>query len=69
MSIDTRALAEAFVGSLGIFLAGFMTLPLAGFVAGVHVSMGQGAVMGLVLGVLRTIWFYVLRITWKKLEG
>lgn len=47
---------EAITGSAGIFLVGFITIPLVASLSGAQVSMWQGAVMG--------FWFFLGRVGW-----
>lgn len=57
---------EAFVASLGILLAGFVTLPLAAWLVGAHLTAGQGAGMGAILFVLRFLWLWGVRAAFHR---
>lgn len=59
---------EALVASLGILLAGFVTLPLAAWLVGAHLTAGQGAGMGVVLFVLRFAWLWAVRAGFDRLK-
>jgi len=53
--------AEALVGSMGIMLVGFLTIPLAGHVAGLRISSVQAFAMSWVFFILRLLWLLALR--------
>lgn len=61
-----KIILEPILGSLGILIAGFATIPLVGKLAGADISMSQGLVMGLVFFILRFFWLLVLRLTFSK---
>lgn len=55
-----RAL-EAFVGTVGIALVGWLTIPLAAAVAGVDISTGQALTMSAVFFIGRFLWLLAVR--------
>jgi hypothetical protein len=61
-------LTRAIVGSLGILLAGFATIPLAAWVSGAHVDLVQGAKMSIIFFLGRIVWLYYVPplVTWAK---
>lgn len=60
---------EAFFGSFGIFLFGFISIPFVGATFGVNMTNAQGAKMGIAFFVLRFMWLYLCRhiFEWIKL--
>jgi len=62
----TRLFGEPLIGSLGILLAGFVTIPLAAYFVGANVSSAQGLEMGLIFFVGRFVWLSVLRLIFSK---
>jgi hypothetical protein len=61
VKLEKSILTEAAVGSAGLFVFGLVTIPLAGWVNGVDISMSQGAGMGVVFFGTRMIWLYMVR--------
>lgn len=55
-----RAL-EALVGTVGIALVGWLTIPLAAAVAGVDISTGQAVTMSAVFFAGRFLWLLAVR--------
>jgi len=60
-----RAL-EAFIGSAGVTLFGFISIPLVASFVGVNITQKQGAMMGAIFFVMRFIWLYILRVVFSK---
>jgi hypothetical protein len=52
---------EAFIGSFGILIFGFLSIPVAAAMVGAQVSASQGAQMSFIFFVLRFVWLYMLR--------
>lgn len=52
---------EAFVGTFGIALVGWITIPLAASVAGVEMSTTQAVTMSAVFFVGRFLWLLAVR--------
>lgn len=57
---------ESLLGSIGILIVGFWTIPLAGYFAGVEISGGAGMQMSLMFFVARFIWLYALRCIFSR---
>ena len=57
---------EALVASLGIMAFGWLSIPVVGHLAGVHISSTQGITMGAYFFVLRLAWLYALRVYFSK---
>lgn len=60
---------EALVGSLGILVASFVTVPLAAWLVGAHVTAAQGAGMGLLFFVLRFAWLWLVRVVFERAKA
>lgn len=60
---------EAFVASLGILVAGFVTIPLAAWAVGAHVTTAQGAGMGALFFVARFAWLWLLRCYFERVRA
>lgn len=58
---------EALTGSAGIFLLGFVTIPLVAALSGAQVSMLQGAKMGFLFFIGRIGWLFANR-TWHAMR-
>lgn len=52
---------EALLGSIGIMAVGFLTIPLAGHIAGVDISMAQASKMSAAFFLGRLLWLWALR--------
>jgi hypothetical protein len=63
----TRLFLEPLLGSIGILLAGFLTIPLAAYFVGATVSAEQGFEMGLIFFVARFAWLSLLRLIFSRL--
>lgn len=59
---------EAFIGSFGILVSGILTIPLAGGLVGVDVTMQQGAIMSALFFVGRFAWLYLVRVIFSKIK-
>ena len=57
---------EPLLGSWGILLAGFVTIPLAAYAVWAEVSAQQGFEMGLIFFIARFVWLYLLRLTFSR---
>jgi hypothetical protein len=57
---------ESLLGSFGIMVVGWATIPFAGYVAGVQITATQGFKMGLIFFVTRFLWLYALRFWFSK---
>jgi uncharacterized membrane protein len=57
------------VGSVGILLAGVVTLPLAVHFAGGQLNAVQAAHASIILFFLRWVWLYLVRIFFQKRSG
>jgi hypothetical protein len=57
---------EAFIGSFGILLAGFLTIPLAAHLVGGSLTIAQGAGMSLLFFVARWLWLYSVRVYFER---
>jgi len=64
--MNKRLLIEPLLGSLGILLAGFLTIPLAAYFVGADVSTAQGFEMGLIFFAGRFAWLALLRLIFSK---
>lgn len=53
---------ESFIGSLGILVAGFLTIPIVGKLAGVEMTATQGVEMSAFFFIGRFVWLYALRV-------
>jgi uncharacterized membrane protein len=53
---------EPLIGSLGIWLAGIVTLPFTSSIAGATITPYQALKMGGILFVMRLIWLCILRL-------
>ncbi len=54
--------AESLIGSLGIMVFGWVSIPLVGYMAGVSITGSQGVKMSAYFFVLRLAWLYGLRL-------
>ena len=61
-----QAAQEALVGSAGILLAGFLTIPLAAHVSGAHVTVAQGVSMSVMFFFTRWIWLFLVRLWFSR---
>ena len=52
---------ESFIGSLGILLGGFVTIPLVGRMYGVKINWKQAVKMSITFFFLRWIWLFSVR--------
>lgn len=59
-------IVEPLLGSLGILLAGSLTIPLAAHFVGADVSAAQGIEMGLIFFAGRFAWLSLLRLIFSK---
>lgn len=59
-------LYESVIGSLGILIFGFITIPFAASVSGAQVSQVAAIKMSLLFFVGRIIWLYILRLSFDK---
>jgi hypothetical protein len=57
---------EAFIANLGITLAGLITIPLAGWLAGVSISTNQNLGMNAFFFVLRFFWLFGVRTYFER---
>jgi hypothetical protein len=57
---------EAMVGSLGILLFGFLSLPALAWLVGGSLTTGHGAVIGVILFVLRFLWLWAVRTAFSR---
>jgi hypothetical protein len=64
--IDRAILIEAFTGSFVIAFGGLITIPLAGWINGVPISMSQGAGMGAIFFFTRPLGLYAVRYCFKR---
>jgi len=62
----TRLFVEPLLGSMGILLVGFVTIPLAAYFVGADISTAQGLEMGLIFFSGRFVWLLVLRLIFSK---
>jgi len=62
----TMKAIEAFIGTLGIAIVGWITIPLAAAVAGVEIATGQAVVMSAVFFVGRFLWLFGVRVFFSK---
>lgn len=67
-SIRVRAATESMVGSAGILLAGFITIPLAARAVGATVTLEQGASMSILFFFGRWIYLFALRMWFQAKE-
>ena len=58
--------AEALVGSLGILLFGFVSLPVLAWLVGGSLTAGQGAIVGAILFFLRFLWLWGVRAAFHR---
>jgi hypothetical protein len=59
--------AESFVGSAGILIVGFLSIPIAAWFVGANVSSMQGLGMGGLFFLARWAWLYIVRTTFERL--
>jgi uncharacterized membrane protein len=59
---------EALLASAGIWLAGLLTIPLAGAAVGVHITTTQSAGMGALFFVGRFLWLWLLRAVFERMR-
>ena len=67
--VSTQKIKEPFIGSLGILIAGIITIPLAGSASGVDVNSYQALQMSFIFFVLRFFWLYILRNYFEGRNG
>jgi hypothetical protein len=63
-----RLVLEPLLGSVGILIAGFLTIPLAAYFVGADISPEQGFEMGLIFFAGRFAWLALLRLIFSKKE-
>jgi hypothetical protein len=61
-----RILFEPLLGSGGILLAGFFTIPLAAYLTGASVTFAQGFEMSVMFFVARFAWLLALRFLFSR---
>jgi hypothetical protein len=66
IKLDRAIVYEAFAGSFMIAFAGLITIPIAGWINGVNISVTQGAGMGLIFFFTRPIGLYIVRYCFKR---
>ena len=57
---------EAFIGSIGIALVGWLTIPLAAGMAGVNIDLHQAVIMSAVFFFGRFLWLLALRSVFER---
>jgi hypothetical protein len=53
--------AESLLGSIGILIAGYWTIPLIGYMSGVEIDGSAGLKMSIMFFIARFVWLYLLR--------
>jgi hypothetical protein len=62
-----RKAAESFVGSAGILVVGFASIPLAAHFVGASISAPQGLGMGVIFFLARWLWLYAVRSFFERM--
>lgn len=57
---------EPLLGSLGILIAGIITIPFAGYLSGVSIDAAAALKMSIYFFIGRFIWLYILRHFFSK---
>ena len=60
---------EALIGSTGIMLFGWLSIPIVGHLAGVEITTNQGVTMSAYFFVLRLLWLYALRRVFTRVAN
>lgn len=56
-----KIVLEAFVGSFGILIFGFVSIPLVGYFVGADITMDQGFGMSIIFFIARIFWLVIVR--------
>jgi hypothetical protein len=57
---------EPFIGSLGILVFGFISIPIVGHLSGAEIDLVSAVKMSFIFFIGRFIWLYILRQIFSK---
>jgi len=66
-SMKSKRAIESFIGSAGILIVGFASIPVAADLVGASLSMPQGAGMGAIFFLARWCWLYIVRTIFDRI--
>lgn len=64
-----KSFREALLGSVGIMVVGFITIPFAGSIAGANITLEQASKMSAVFFMGRLMWLWLLRHNYDRVEN